>query len=153
MSDLKSFLHEWCNKNRLEPMFEVRPTGPKHRQRFLCELRVSTFPYTAVGNSTNKKDSEKNASKDFVNYLVRNGKIARNEIPIDALDGNIGSVGGDGESNITIAAQISNIPALMRGSDHPTNAHVFRVICCFIFYIFILLYIILFMFTYKFRKD
>ena len=38
------------------PDYSVRPTGPKHRQRFLCELRVpGTFDYVGAGNSTNKK--------------------------------------------------------------------------------------------------
>lgn len=32
--------------------------GPKHRQRFLCELRVTDFEYVAAGHSTNKKDSQ-----------------------------------------------------------------------------------------------
>lgn len=89
--DIKSFFHVFCSKNRFEASFSTRPTGPKNRQRFLCEVRVtgSNFPYCGVGNSTNKKDAEKNASRDFVNYLVRVGKIAENDVPQDFPEGNI----------------------------------------------------------------
>lgn len=34
-----------------------------------------------MGNSTNKKDAEKNAAQDFVNYLVRDGRIKASEVP------------------------------------------------------------------------
>lgn len=61
-----------------------RSLGPKHRQRFLCEVRINGFPYVAVGNSTNKKDAERNASRDFLNFLVRSGKVNPNDIPADA---------------------------------------------------------------------
>ncbi|XP_053661803.1 dosage compensation regulator [Anopheles marshallii] len=81
--DKKSFLISWCQKNACEPVFVVRPTGPKHRQRFLCEVRIAGIQYIGVGNSTNKKDSEKNASQDFVSYLVRIGKIAEDAVPLD----------------------------------------------------------------------
>ncbi|KAL7305669.1 hypothetical protein TKK_0001926 [Trichogramma kaykai] len=84
MGDSKSFLHQWCSKNSTEPQFEVRPTGPKHRQRFLCELRVGGFDYVAAGNSTNKKDSQANACRDFINYLVRVGKVNPSDVPADA---------------------------------------------------------------------
>ncbi|KAK9882966.1 hypothetical protein WA026_001182 [Henosepilachna vigintioctopunctata] len=83
MSDIKSFLHQFCQKNQKEPVFEVRPTGPKHRQRFLCELRVDGYSYVAAGNSTNKKDAQANASKDFVLYLVRQGFINKSDVPVD----------------------------------------------------------------------
>jgi hypothetical protein len=55
------------------PVYDVRPTGPKHRQRFLCELRVPGFDYVAAGNSTVKKDAQSNAARDFVAFLVRQG--------------------------------------------------------------------------------
>ena len=35
----------------------------------------------ACGNSTNKKDAQTNAAKDFLLYLVRNGDITQEEIP------------------------------------------------------------------------
>lgn len=83
MGDVKSFLHQWCAKNGKEPTFDVRPTGPKHRQRFLCELRVVGFDYVGAGNSTNKKDAQGNASRDFINYLIRVGKVNANDVPAD----------------------------------------------------------------------
>lgn len=60
--------------------------GPKHRLRFLCEVRVSGMPYVGAGNSTNKKDAEKNAARDFVNFLVRTGSLNANEVPANALE-------------------------------------------------------------------
>lgn len=60
--------------------------GPKHRLRFLCEVRVSGIAYCGAGNSTNKKDAEKNAARDFVNFLVRTGRIEANEIPANAIE-------------------------------------------------------------------
>ena len=57
--------------------------GPKFRQRFLCEVRVPGFQYVGAGNSTNKKDAEKNASRDFVNFLVRSGKVNERDVPAD----------------------------------------------------------------------
>lgn len=59
--------------------------GPKHRQRFICELRVTGYDYTGAGNSTNKKDAQGNASRDFINYLVRIGKVNSNDVPGDML--------------------------------------------------------------------
>ena len=61
------------SKQKVTPSYEVRPAGPKHRQRFLCELRVPGFEYVAAGNSTNKKDAQANAARDFVAFLVRQG--------------------------------------------------------------------------------
>ncbi|KAL6264710.1 hypothetical protein P5V15_004809 [Pogonomyrmex californicus] len=83
MGDIKSFFHQWCAKNGKEPQFDVRPTGPKHRQRFLCELRVPGFDYVGAGNSTNKKDAQGNAAKDYVNYLVRTNRVNPNDVPQD----------------------------------------------------------------------
>lgn len=60
--------------------------GPKHRLRFLCELRVNGVPYLGAGNSTNKKDAEKNAARDFVNFLIRTGEINANEVPATAIE-------------------------------------------------------------------
>ncbi|KAH8394703.1 hypothetical protein KR222_002076, partial [Zaprionus bogoriensis] len=124
--DIKSFLFSYCAKNHTEPRFEVRPTGkrakassassscsscaynifriidflgPKHRQRFLCEIRVDGSPYVAVGNSTVKKDAEKNASRDYVNYLIRVGKLNPKDVPVDP---NVPKAAPAGDTNITI---------------------------------------------------
>lgn len=61
--------------------------GPKHRQRFLCELRIKTFAYVGAGNSTNRKDAEKNAARDFVSHLIQSGRISANEAPADSAAG------------------------------------------------------------------
>ncbi|XP_014241138.1 dosage compensation regulator isoform X2 [Cimex lectularius] len=81
MSDIKSFFHQWCVKKSVEPAFDIRPTGPKHRQRFLCEVRVPGYNYVGAGNSTTKKDAQFNAARDFVQYMVRQGLILPNELP------------------------------------------------------------------------
>ena len=90
--DAKGFLYGWLGKKKATPEYNERPTGPKHRQRFLCELRVQGFNYVACGNSTNKKDAQSNAAKDFINFLVRQGQMLPNEVPA-GLDG------GGGASN------------------------------------------------------
>ncbi|CAG0880793.1 unnamed protein product [Cyprideis torosa] len=81
MVNMKGFLLEWLSKKGEEPSFNVRSTGPKHRQRFLCELTVPSFSYVGCGNSTVKKDSEQNAARDFVQFLVRQGHIQQSEVP------------------------------------------------------------------------
>ncbi|GBP27711.1 Dosage compensation regulator [Eumeta japonica] len=83
MGDIKSFLHSWCNKKNITPNFDIRATGPKHRQRFLCEVRVDGFTYVGAGNSTTKKEAQINASRDFVNYLMRTGEVATADVPGD----------------------------------------------------------------------
>ena len=40
-SGMKSFLYGWLGKKKATPEYNMRQTGPKHRQRFLCELRVT----------------------------------------------------------------------------------------------------------------
>ncbi|KAF9418029.1 hypothetical protein HW555_005013 [Spodoptera exigua] len=81
MMDAKSFLYSWCAKKGITPVYDIRATGPKHRQRFLCEVRVGTITYVGAGNSTTKKDAQMNASKDFVSYLIRSGEVDAEEIP------------------------------------------------------------------------
>jgi len=38
MSDIKQFLYAWCGKLKKTPQYEFRNSGPKHRQRFMCEV-------------------------------------------------------------------------------------------------------------------
>lgn len=84
MGDLtKTFLYSWCGKSKVTPQYEFKNTGPRHRQRFLCEVRVQGFDYVGAGNSTNKKDAQTNAARDFLQYLVRNNIIAQSEVPIE----------------------------------------------------------------------
>jgi hypothetical protein len=41
MSDIKSFLHQFCQKNKKEqPQFEVRPTGKIH---LICYRKFSSY--------------------------------------------------------------------------------------------------------------
>nr|CAD7444842.1 unnamed protein product [Timema bartmani] len=71
--------------------------GPKHRQRFLCELCVEGFDYVGAGNSTSKKDAQFNASRDFVQYLVRQGIVKASDLPEDATGISVGDApSGDG---------------------------------------------------------
>lgn len=78
--------------------------GPKHRQRFLCEVRVEGFSYVGAGNSTNKKDAQANAAKDFVNYLVRQALVNAKDVPID-----LGTTGAG-----TVPGKISNCLVLLK---------------------------------------
>lgn len=45
------------------------------------QVRVDSFNYIGMGNSTNKKDAQTNAARDFVNYLVRIGEMNSAEVP------------------------------------------------------------------------
>ncbi|XP_072544366.1 ATP-dependent RNA helicase A isoform X1 [Salminus brasiliensis] len=81
MADIKNFLYAWCGKKKLTPNYDIRAAGNKNRQKFMCEVRVDGFNYTGMGNSTNKKDAQSNAARDFVNYLVRIGEMSASEVP------------------------------------------------------------------------
>ncbi|NWW99185.1 DHX9 helicase, partial [Caloenas nicobarica] len=48
---------------------------------FYLQLRVEGFNYIGMGSSTNKKDAQSNAARDFVNYLVRVNEMKKGEIP------------------------------------------------------------------------
>lgn len=50
-------------------------------QIFHLQLSVEGYPYTGMGNSTNKKDAQTNAARDFCQYLVRQGHMQANEVP------------------------------------------------------------------------
>ena len=44
--EVKSFLYAWLGKAKKgAPDYNVRPTGPKTKQRFLCNLTVPGYPY------------------------------------------------------------------------------------------------------------
>ncbi len=65
--DVKSFLYSWLGKKKKGvPEYSVKPAGGKNRQRFLCHLSVPGYEYQACGNSTNKKDAQANAARDFL---------------------------------------------------------------------------------------
>lgn len=44
-------------------------------------MRVDGYNYIAVGNSTNKKDSQSNAALDFCQFLIRSGHLNQNDLP------------------------------------------------------------------------
>lgn len=71
---------------------------------------MAGFNYVGAGNSTVKKDAEKNAARDFVNFLVRNGNVNAAEVPGDAIDSSASPA----------------IPPLM-GSGTNRNNQVFKV--------------------------
>ncbi|PIO31529.1 hypothetical protein AB205_0077370, partial [Aquarana catesbeiana] len=81
MADIKNFLYAWCGKKKVSPNYEIRAAGNKNRPKFVCEVRIDGFNYIGMGNSTNKKDAQSNAARDFVNYLVRMGEIRSDEVP------------------------------------------------------------------------
>ncbi|CAI6362148.1 unnamed protein product [Macrosiphum euphorbiae] len=86
MANPKSFLHEWCAKNNLDPQFETKQAGSKNI-RFICEVTVGGHNYVGVGNSTNKKDAQGNASKDYILYLIRQGLVSTDSLPPNFISG------------------------------------------------------------------
>uniref|UniRef100_A0A1A9UTB4 DRBM domain-containing protein n=1 Tax=Glossina austeni TaxID=7395 RepID=A0A1A9UTB4_GLOAU len=82
MADVISIFDEWCGKNNLNPIASTRCIGFNRRKRFLCELSVSEYPYRALGNSKVREDAERNAFRDFMNYLVRSDKFPADAVPI-----------------------------------------------------------------------
>lgn len=51
---------------------------------FLSKISVAGYQYTGMGNSTNKKDAQANAARDFCNHLVRQGEMQQAEVPSPA---------------------------------------------------------------------
>ncbi|NWH87179.1 DHX9 helicase, partial [Aegithalos caudatus] len=45
------------------------------------QVRVEGFNYVGMGNSTNKKDAQSNAARDFINFLVRVNEMKKDEVP------------------------------------------------------------------------
>ncbi len=115
--NIKSFFHQWCDKQGITPQFDVRTVGKffvrsqrissylltievyfslhwvfincsgrKQAPRFLCEVRVQGHAYVGVGNSTTKKESQFNAARDFVQFLVRQGIIQEREVPSEVTN-------------------------------------------------------------------
>lgn len=60
-----------------------KPLSAAHARAVCCSLqvRVEGFNYVGMGNSTNKKDAQSNAARDFINYLVRVNEMKKDEIP------------------------------------------------------------------------
>jgi len=55
--------------------------GTKYNIRFICEVSVTGHNYVGVGNSTNKRDAQGNASKDYLSYLIRQGLVSASSLP------------------------------------------------------------------------
>ncbi|XP_068807821.1 ATP-dependent RNA helicase A isoform X4 [Struthio camelus] len=134
MGDVKNFLYAWCGKRKVTPAYEIRAAGSKNRQKFLCEVRVEGFNYIGMGNSTNKKDAQSNAARDFVNYLVRVNEMKSEEIPTfgpatgDTPDGlmhgaarevagSSSTLGGPLPPHLILKAEINNGPGAAPGSS------------------------------------
>nr|XP_056701418.1 ATP-dependent RNA helicase A [Euleptes europaea] len=113
MGDVKNFLYAWCGKRKVTPAYEIRAVGNKNRQKFMCEVRVTGFNYIGMGNSTNKKDAQTNAARDFLNYLVRVNEIKSEEIPAFGA-GSVGAPGGEtagaGEGGDELDAPLGGLP-------------------------------------------
>ncbi|NXW47907.1 DHX9 helicase, partial [Nyctiprogne leucopyga] len=105
MGDVKNYLYAWCGRRRVTPAYEIRAGGGRSRQTFLCEVRVEGFNYVGMGNSTNKKDAQSNAARDFINYLIRVNEMKRDEVPAfgpaagDTPDGHDAARGVTGSSS------------------------------------------------------
>ncbi|BFZ19925.1 hypothetical protein BsWGS_22965 [Bradybaena similaris] len=107
--DAKQLLYSWCGKQKIgNPSYEFITGGPKHRQRFKCEVRLDTFDYVGAGNSTNKKDAQANAAKDFLQYLVRVGRLSSDEVPASLLSGG-GAATEQSQEHTSSAAPTSGI--------------------------------------------
>ncbi|KAF3857658.1 hypothetical protein F7725_010859, partial [Dissostichus mawsoni] len=76
-------------EEKLTPNYDIRAAGNKNRQKFLCEVRVDSFSYIGMGNSSNKKDAQTNAARDFVNFLVRSGEMSAAEVPAPGVSATI----------------------------------------------------------------
>ncbi|XP_068272943.1 ATP-dependent RNA helicase A [Nyctibius grandis] len=131
MGDVKNYLYAWCGKRRVTPAYEIRAGGGRNRQTFLCEVRVEGFNYVGMGNSTNKKDAQSNAARDFVNYLIRVNEMKRDEVPAfgpaagDTPDGHeaardvtgsSSALGGPLPPHLIIEAEIGNGPEAAPGN-------------------------------------
>ncbi|CDQ68495.1 unnamed protein product [Oncorhynchus mykiss] len=118
MADIKNFLYAWCGKKKLTPSYDIRAAGNKNRQKFLCEVRIDRFNYTGMGNSTNKKDSQANAARDLVNYLVGAGEMNAAEVQAlgvsvpDFSEPSCGGAGGD-KGNVGFGSLPPSAPHLV----------------------------------------
>lgn len=52
MADIKNFLYAWCGKKKLTPNYDIRAAGNKNRQKFMCEVRVNSFPVSSLAPPT-----------------------------------------------------------------------------------------------------
>ncbi|NWU48574.1 DHX9 helicase, partial [Dromas ardeola] len=80
---------------------------------FYLQVRVEGFNYVGMGNSTNKKDAQSNAARDFVNYLVRVNEMKREEIPA------FGPAASDAPDGHTAAGDVTGSSSTLGGPLPP----------------------------------
>lgn len=81
--DIKSLLYAALGRKKIGiPNYTFQVENRGGRQRFRCELSVPNINYIALGNSNNKKDAQTNAARDFGAYLIREGILSYNELPL-----------------------------------------------------------------------
>ncbi|KAH9505328.1 ATP-dependent RNA helicase A [Bulinus truncatus] len=64
-------------------------TLPSRARPMDTMVRVESFDYVGAGNSTNKKDAQANAAKDFIQYLVRIGRMSADDVPANLLNNSV----------------------------------------------------------------
>lgn len=80
--DIKTLLYAALGRKKLgTPSYSFYSENRGGRQRFRCELSVPNIDYIAMGNSTNKKDAQTNAARDFGSYLIREKILNSDELP------------------------------------------------------------------------
>ena len=47
----------------------------------IFQCRIESFDYVGMGNSTNKKDAQSNSARDFIQFLVRAGRMKSEDVP------------------------------------------------------------------------
>uniref|UniRef100_A0A8B9IRK9 RNA helicase n=1 Tax=Amazona collaria TaxID=241587 RepID=A0A8B9IRK9_9PSIT len=100
-----------------------------HRSCFYLQVRVEGFNYVGMGNSTNKKDAQTNAARDFVNYLVRVNEMKKEEIPSFAVrceidrdvTGSTSTLGGPLPPHLIIEAEIGKCVKTVTQWDRGAN--------------------------------
>ncbi|XP_008183325.1 ATP-dependent RNA helicase A-like [Acyrthosiphon pisum] len=111
----KTFLHEWCEKNNLEPQFKTKQAGSNRKPRFICEVIITGHDYIGIGNSANIKYAQENASKDFLLYLTRKGLVST-----DSLASNCISGPASNDLMVNASQKLMNVPPKSVYQDHET---------------------------------
>ncbi|XP_018018357.1 ATP-dependent RNA helicase A [Hyalella azteca] len=109
----KAWLNNFTMKKQLTSNYSTRHSGPHHRPRFLCELQVPTYAYTAIGNSTSKKQAEANAAKDFIQFLIRKGEVTIQDVPFLMAAPSTGPAAPGVPGPLTLASEpLAPVPGL-----------------------------------------
>ncbi|XP_066965316.1 ATP-dependent RNA helicase A protein-like isoform X2 [Macrobrachium rosenbergii] len=109
--NIKQWLYVYCGKKKINPMYSIRNSGPKHCQKFVCEVRIPGYSYVGLGYSTKVKGARENAAKDFVQYLIRQGEVAQDDVPdLKGPDESIQAA--DGSAEWQPSAPMKPVPGL-----------------------------------------